>query len=302
MIMREGRTARTSRRRGGRLARLAARLRGGGDLRDRYPCPRPPHSRPRRDARGDLRRRDLGARGARAGRRRALDGGCRLRSRGDAGSRSRSPGTAYVVTDTGIKLSISPSGSGSAVAVHAGPLRQLGGGGARPRSRPDLSGEWSRRPRRGLDYVVESVRGVAARSRWSASASGISCSAARSDSRPPGSSATAARTAGQGPRRAGSTSPPRITASRSRGRMAPRRSMGMNRSAGRPTPGEAEPPPQSHDRPSRASSSRTSLAAHRPVPPGSRPGATRCPLPLRLLPGARRMTTDTASAVEAGHA
>ncbi len=62
------------RHRRGRLARLARRLRHAGDQRRRHPRPGPPHPRPRRDARRHLPGRDRRGRGARADRRRALDG------------------------------------------------------------------------------------------------------------------------------------------------------------------------------------------------------------------------------------
>ena len=104
-----GEERRGRRHRRGRLARLAARLRGAGDRRHRHPGARSPHPRPRRDA-----RRDLPGRDRRVARRASGSPPSRRwrapTSPGRSRRRSRSRSTATVPTwsgiDTGIKLSI----------------------------------------------------------------------------------------------------------------------------------------------------------------------------------------------------
>ena len=280
------------------MARLAARLRGGGDLRDRYP--------PSSVATFATAARCAGGSSAETSGRGARAVAAEPSMEGADLAREVTPAEPIEIAGDGPMWSASTLGSStpssvssrSAVADHAAPLRPLGGGGTPHESRSDLPGEWSRRPRRARLRGRERS-GWSARSRWSASASVISCSAARSDSRPSAPSATAAPSAvkdlgtgriditsrstfrGRGPDGAGKIDgdePVRWETDFRRGRALPPQSL---------RPDRRGPRPQGRPR------------LHRPVP--RKPARATTPATSSTASGARAMTTDTASAVEAGH-
>ena len=180
------------------------------------------HIRDRGAMRGGIFPAELAEAEARERRRgRALDGGRGLRPRGDAARagrvrRRRPPRGRDRHRDQALDH---PAAARAGLPGHAAPVRQLRRGGPRARSRPGLPRQRPRRPRRPRLRGRERPRAWSARSPSSASASATSCSAARWASRPSSSpSATAAPTTrSRTSRPAGSTSPPRTTASRSSG-------------------------------------------------------------------------------------
>ena len=287
---------------GGRLARLAARLRGGGDLRDRYPRPRPPHSRPRRDARGIFPAETSGPRRA-SGSPPSPRWRCRLRSRGDAGGadrdrRGRPPCGRARHRDQALhrrsaqgrscRITLLPCDSSAEEVLARDPDLDLSW--RMVPATPARSTTWSRAF---AGWSAKPVVGICLGHQLLCRAVGLETFKLPFGHR-----------GANHPVKDLETGRIDITSQNHgfavRGRMAPGGSMGMNRSAGRPTSARPSSPTSiSTTGPSRASSSRTSPATTS-VPPGSRPGATT-PVTSSTASWARAMTTDTASAVEAGH-
>ena len=240
--MRDAKNARGRRHRRGRLARLARRLRRAGDQRRRHPGAGPPHPRPGRDA-----RRHLPGRAAPKPRRasgsppsRSMDGADLARTVTPAASRSASTGDgpARGRDRHRDQAQHRPPAARARLPADPAALHQLApsevlGRGSRPRLP-------RQRPRRS--------RGARLRRRHRPRA-GRQAAGLRHLPRPPAAlpggrparpsscrSATAAPTTRSRTwRPAGSTSPPRTTASPSGGPAASRGSRATSRSAGRPT-------------------------------------------------------------------
>ena len=198
------------------------------------------HIRDRGAMRGGIFAADLSeSEAAAADRGRALDGRRRPGPHRDPAGAGQFDGDGHHVVgiDTGIKLSIirqlRERGCRVTLLPCSAPAEEVLARG----SRPGLPRQRPRRPGRARLRRRDRARAWSARSRCSGSASATSCSAGPSASTPSSCpSATAAPTTRSRTwRRAGSTSPPRTTASRCRARAASRRSRATSRSAGRPT-------------------------------------------------------------------
>ena len=192
-----------------------------GDHRRRHPRPGAPHPRPRRDARRDL-PAEVAEAEAREGSPPSPDGRAptspatvtpgepiEIDGRRPARGRDRHRDQALIIRqlrERGCRLTLLPCSAPPRRCSDRDPdLVFLANGPGDPAA---------------LDYVVETVRGVVGKRRWSGSASATSSSAGRSASRPSSSrSATAAPTTRSRTwPPAGSTSPRRTTASPSAAR------------------------------------------------------------------------------------
>ena len=229
------------RQRRGRLARLAARLRRARDHRRRHPGAGPPHPRPRaRCAAASSRPRRSRGRGARADRRRAVDGGRRLRQHRHPGEpielRRRRPARRRDRhRDQALDRPPAPRARLPARRCCPAPAapRTVLARGSRPRlprQRPGRPGRARLRRREG----PRARRQEAGRRHLPRPPAALPRGRARH--------LQAARSATAAPtirsrtwRRAGSTSPRRTTASRSPGPAAARRSRATSRCAGTPT-------------------------------------------------------------------